>query len=104
MPKKNTQAEEEGLGVRRGLTRPAKNSSQGPKRSSAIMAQNLGFEALDMDSPTLPWLVEDDQQRPRSSQARRTLGDYTAPCVSGFQSAIAPLGIDNNWELKPGTH
>ncbi|CAM8999709.1 unnamed protein product [Rhodiola kirilowii] len=32
-----------------------------------------------------------------------TLGDYTAPRVSGFQSTIAPPGIANNtWELKTG--
>ncbi|CAM8982836.1 unnamed protein product [Rhodiola kirilowii] len=34
---------------------------------------------------------------------RRTLGDYTAPPVSLFQSAIASPGIANNtWELKTG--
>ncbi|CAM8965532.1 unnamed protein product [Rhodiola kirilowii] len=44
----------------------------------------------------LPRLVDDDQQHPMQQPARRTLGDYTAPRVSGFQSAIAPPGIDNN--------
>ncbi|CAM8929128.1 unnamed protein product [Rhodiola kirilowii] len=46
-------------------------------------------------------VVGDDQQRPLQQPVRRTLGDYTAPRVSGFQSAIAPPGIENNtWELK----
>ncbi|CAM8963057.1 unnamed protein product [Rhodiola kirilowii] len=64
-------------------------------------AHNCQFAALDMERPALPGLVGDDQQRPVQQPSRRTLGDYTAPRVSGFQSAIAPPGIDNNnWELK----
>ncbi|CAM8893919.1 unnamed protein product [Rhodiola kirilowii] len=48
-------------------------------------------------------VVGDDQQRPLQQPVRRTLGDYTTPRVSGFQSAIAPPRIENNtWELKTG--
>ncbi|CAM8902629.1 unnamed protein product [Rhodiola kirilowii] len=47
--------------------------------------------------------VADDQQRRVQPPVRRTLGDYTTPCVTGFQPAIAPPGIENNtWELKTG--
>ncbi|CAM8880479.1 unnamed protein product [Rhodiola kirilowii] len=43
------------------------------------------------------------KQRPVQQLARGTLGDYTAPCVSGFQSAVAPPGVNNNnWEIKTG--
>ncbi|CAM8922800.1 unnamed protein product [Rhodiola kirilowii] len=45
---------------------------------------------------------DDPRQPPRVQQpVRRTLGDYTTPRVTGFQSAIAPPGIEaNTWELK----
>ncbi|CAM8900134.1 unnamed protein product [Rhodiola kirilowii] len=64
-------------------------------------AQNRGFATLNMDPLALPGLVRDDQQRPAQQPAQRTLGDYTALRVSGFQSAIAPPGVDNNnWYIK----
>ncbi|CAM8908083.1 unnamed protein product [Rhodiola kirilowii] len=48
-------------------------------------------------------VVEDNQQPQVQQPVRRILGDYTAPRVSGFQSAIAPPGIANNtWELNTG--
>ncbi|CAM8925742.1 unnamed protein product [Rhodiola kirilowii] len=54
-------------------------------------------------NPSLLGLVGDDQQHPAQLPARRTLGDYTAPRVSGFQSTVAPPGVDNNnWEIKTG--
>ncbi|CAM8924219.1 unnamed protein product [Rhodiola kirilowii] len=60
--------------------------------------------AMNQNNPALlNGAVGDDQWRPLQQPVRRTLGDYTAPRVSGFQSAIAPPGIDNNtWELKTG--
>ncbi|CAM8988457.1 unnamed protein product [Rhodiola kirilowii] len=58
---------------------------------------------MNQNPALLNGLVEDDQQRPAQQLVRRTLGDYTAPRVSGFQSAIAPPGIANNtWEFKMG--
>ncbi|CAM8969233.1 unnamed protein product [Rhodiola kirilowii] len=48
-------------------------------------------------------VVEDNQQPQVQPLVRKTLGDYTAPRVSGFQSTIAPPSIANNtWELKTG--
>ncbi|CAM8899022.1 unnamed protein product [Rhodiola kirilowii] len=47
-------------------------------------AQNHGFASLNMDPPALLGLVHDHQQRPEQQPACRTLGDYTAPRVSGF--------------------
>ncbi|CAM8982724.1 unnamed protein product [Rhodiola kirilowii] len=59
---------------------------------------------MNQNNPALlNGVVKDDQQRPLQRPVHRTLGDYTAPRVSGFQSAIAPPGIANNtWELKIG--
>ncbi|CAM8968701.1 unnamed protein product [Rhodiola kirilowii] len=47
--------------------------------------------------------VADNRQARVQQPVRRTLGDYTTPRVTGFQSAIAPPGIEaNTWELKTG--
>ncbi|CAM8969952.1 unnamed protein product [Rhodiola kirilowii] len=70
-----------------------------------LRAQNHNFTAFRMNhNPALlNGLVEDNQQRPTQQPARRTLGDYTAPRVSGFQSAVAPPDVDNNnWEIRTG--
>ncbi|CAM8993131.1 unnamed protein product [Rhodiola kirilowii] len=58
--------------------------------------------AMNQNNPALlNGAFGDDQQRRVHPPVRRTLGDYTTPRVTGFQSAIAPLGIENNtWELK----
>ncbi|CAM8940457.1 unnamed protein product [Rhodiola kirilowii] len=60
--------------------------------------------AMNQNNPALlNGVVKDDQQRPLQQPVHRTLGDYTVPRVSGFQSAIAPPGITNNtWEIKTG--
>ncbi|CAM8908296.1 unnamed protein product [Rhodiola kirilowii] len=69
-----------------------------------LRAQNHNVAALNMNQnpALLNGLVEDAQQHPTQQLAQRTLGDYyTAPRVSGFQSTIAPPGVDNNnWEIK----
>ncbi|CAM8910728.1 unnamed protein product [Rhodiola kirilowii] len=68
-------------------------------------AHNRNFVALSMNQnpALLNGLVEDDPLRPAQQPARRTLGDYTAPRVSGFQSAVASPGVDNNnWDIKTG--
>ncbi|CAM8920560.1 unnamed protein product [Rhodiola kirilowii] len=69
-----------------------------------LRALNRNFAALAMNqNQALNEVVDDDQRRNVQQPVRRTLGDYTAPRVSGFQSAIAPPGIANNtWELKIG--
>ncbi|CAM8944568.1 unnamed protein product [Rhodiola kirilowii] len=60
--------------------------------------------AMNQNNPALlNGVVEDNQQHPAQPPVRRTLGDYTTPRVSGFQSAITPPRIANNtWELKTG--
>ncbi|CAM8962628.1 unnamed protein product [Rhodiola kirilowii] len=67
-----------------------------------LRALNGNFAAMAMNqNRALNDVVEDDHQRPVQQLVCRTLGDYTAPRVSGFQSTIAPPGIENNtWELK----
>ncbi|CAM8954195.1 unnamed protein product [Rhodiola kirilowii] len=66
-------------------------------RQLAELRMNQNNRALLLE------LVQDDQQRPVQQPVRMTLGDYTAPRVLGFQSVIAPPGINNNnWELKTG--
>ncbi|CAM8959462.1 unnamed protein product [Rhodiola kirilowii] len=59
---------------------------------------------MNQNNPALlNGVVEVDRQRHVQQPVRRTLGDYTARRVTGFQSAIAPPGIANNtWELKTG--
>ncbi|CAM8903348.1 unnamed protein product [Rhodiola kirilowii] len=56
-----------------------------------------------MNQNLLNGRAEDDQPPRVQQPVRRTLGDYTTPRVTGFQSAIAPPGIENNTcELKTG--
>ncbi|CAM8950414.1 unnamed protein product [Rhodiola kirilowii] len=69
-----------------------------------LQALNRNFAAMAMNqNRALNEVVEDDQHRLVQPPVRRTLGDYITPRVTGFQSAIAPPGIENNtWELKTG--
>ncbi|CAM8948521.1 unnamed protein product [Rhodiola kirilowii] len=69
-----------------------------------LRALNRNFAAMAMNqNQALNEVVEDNQKPLVQPPIRRTLRDYTAPRVSGFQSAIAPPGIANNsWELKTG--
>ncbi|CAM8920422.1 unnamed protein product [Rhodiola kirilowii] len=56
---------------------------------------------MNQNPALLNGLVEDDRQRLMQQPVRMTLGDYTAPCISRFQSAFTPPGVDNNnWEIK----
>ncbi|CAM8902266.1 unnamed protein product [Rhodiola kirilowii] len=83
-----------------------RNNRQAQNEARQLRALNRNFAAMAMkqNNPTLlNGAVGDDQRHPVQQPVRRTLGDYTAPRVSGFQSAIAPPGIENNtWELKTG--
>ncbi|CAM8974719.1 unnamed protein product [Rhodiola kirilowii] len=98
--KKQIQISDDDTPDQRKNNRQAQNEARQLRalnRNYAVMAINQNNQAL------LNGGVGDDQQRPVQQQVRRTLRDYTAPRVSGFQSAIAPPGIDNNtWELKTG--
>ncbi|CAM8910658.1 unnamed protein product [Rhodiola kirilowii] len=96
--KKQIQISDEDTPDRRNNTRRVHNKAR------QLRALNQNFTAMVMNqNRALNEVVEDDQQRPLQQPVRRTLGDYTAPRVSGFQSAIAPPGIENNtWELKTG--
>ncbi|CAM8965114.1 unnamed protein product [Rhodiola kirilowii] len=76
-----------------------KNNRQAQNEARQLRALNRNFAAIEMnlnDPALLNGVVGDDQQRPLQPPVRRTLGDYTAPRVTGFQSAIAPPGIANN--------
>ncbi|CAM8960371.1 unnamed protein product [Rhodiola kirilowii] len=83
-----------------------RNNRQTQNETRQLRALNQNFAAMAMNQNNLALLngvVEDDQQRPLQQPVRRTLGDYTVPCVSGFQSAIPPPGIANDtWEIKTG--
>ncbi|CAM8890412.1 unnamed protein product [Rhodiola kirilowii] len=98
--KKKIQISDEDSPNQRNNTRRVQNEAR------QLRALNRNLAALNMNQNNLALLngvVECDQQRPLQQPVRRTLGDYTAPRVSGFQSAIAPPGIANNtWELKTG--
>ncbi|CAM8939806.1 unnamed protein product [Rhodiola kirilowii] len=78
--------------------------AQNEARQLRALNRNLAEMAMNQNNPALlNGEVAGDQRRPAQQPVRRTLGDYTAPRVSGFQSAIAPPGIENNtWELKTG--
>ncbi|CAM8990721.1 unnamed protein product [Rhodiola kirilowii] len=97
--KKQVQVSDEDSPDQRRTLRKAQDEAQ------QTQAQNRNFAALNMyqNPALLNGLVEDDQQCPVQQPACRTLGDYTTPRVSGFQSAIAPPRIENNtcW-LKTG--
>ncbi|CAM8999330.1 unnamed protein product [Rhodiola kirilowii] len=77
---------------------------QNEARQLRALNRNFAAMAMNQNNPALlNGVVEDDQQRQVQQPVRRTLGDYTAPRVSGFKSAITPPGIANNtWELKTG--
>ncbi|CAM8943609.1 unnamed protein product [Rhodiola kirilowii] len=98
--KKKIQISDEDTPDLRRTTRQAQNEARQP------LALNCNLAALNMNQNNparLNGVVEDDQQHPLQQPVRRTLGDYTAPRVSGFQSTIAPPAIANNtWELKIG--
>ncbi|CAM8968627.1 unnamed protein product [Rhodiola kirilowii] len=96
--KKQIQVSDEDTPDRRRTLRRVQNETR------QLRALNRNFAAMDMNqNRALNDVVEDDHQRPVQQLVCRTLGDYTAPRVSGFQSAIAPPGIENNtWELKIG--
>ncbi|CAM8994394.1 unnamed protein product [Rhodiola kirilowii] len=83
-----------------------KNNRQAQNEARQLRALNRNFAAMAMNQNNAALLnggVGDDQQRRVQPPVRRTLGDYTTPRVTGFQSAIAPPGIENNtWELKTG--
>ncbi|CAM8934814.1 unnamed protein product [Rhodiola kirilowii] len=78
--------------------------AQNEARQLRALTRNFAAMAIFLNNPALlNGVVEDNQQHPAQQPVRRTLGDYTAPRVTGFQSAIAPPGIANNtWELKTG--
>ncbi|CAM8975393.1 unnamed protein product [Rhodiola kirilowii] len=100
--KKQIQISDEETPVQRKFNRQAQNEAR------QLRALNRNFAAIDMNQNNpalLNGVVGDDpRQPPRVQQpVRRTLGDYTTPRVTGFQSAIAPPGIEaNTWELKTG--
>ncbi|CAM8920583.1 unnamed protein product [Rhodiola kirilowii] len=83
-----------------------RNNRQAQNEARQLRALNRNFAAIEMNqnNPALLNGVVEDGQPPRVQQPmRRTLGDYTTPRVTGFQSAITPPGIDaNTWELKTG--
>ncbi|CAM8982075.1 unnamed protein product [Rhodiola kirilowii] len=83
-----------------------RNNRQAQNEARQLRALNRTYAAMAMNQNNpalLNRVVEDDQQRQVPPPVRRTLGDYTTPRVTGFQSAIAPPGIANNtWELKTG--
>ncbi|CAM9001109.1 unnamed protein product [Rhodiola kirilowii] len=78
--------------------------AQNEARQLRALNRNLAEMAMNQNNPALlNGEVAGDQRRPAQQPVRRTLRDYTALRVSGFQSAIAPPGIENNtWELKTG--
>ncbi|CAM8966403.1 unnamed protein product [Rhodiola kirilowii] len=89
----------------RGIDQSDSGDQQTPRVDREdVPLTKLRARQLKMNqNPVLLGLVGDDQQRPMQQPARRTLGDYTAPCVSGFQSTVASPGVDNNnWEIKIG--
>ncbi|CAM9000849.1 unnamed protein product [Rhodiola kirilowii] len=100
--KKQIQISDDETPVQRKFNRQAQNEAR------QLRALNRNFAAIDMNQHNpalLNGVVGDDpRQPPRVQQpVRRTLGDYTTPRVTGFQSAIAPPGIEaNTWELKTG--
>ncbi|CAM8990654.1 unnamed protein product [Rhodiola kirilowii] len=83
-----------------------RNNRQAQNEARQLRALNRNYTTManNQNNPALlNGVVEDDQQRQVPPPVRMTLGDYTTPRVTGFQSAIAPPGIANNtWELKTG--
>ncbi|CAM8942378.1 unnamed protein product [Rhodiola kirilowii] len=80
-----------------------RNNRQTQNEARQLRALNRNFAAIEMNQNLLNGRVEDGQPPRVQQPVRRTLGDYTTPRVTGFQSAIAPPGIEaNTWELKTG--
>ncbi|CAM8910663.1 unnamed protein product [Rhodiola kirilowii] len=76
-----------------------KNNRQAQNEARQLRELNRNFAAMAMNQNNAALLnggVADDQQRRVQPPVRITLGDYTTPRVTGFQSAIAPPGIENN--------
>ncbi|CAM8999819.1 unnamed protein product [Rhodiola kirilowii] len=93
--KKQIQISDDEAPVQRKFNRQAQNEAR------QLRALNRNFAAMAMNNNLLNGRVEDGQQPRVQQPVRITLGDYTTPRVTGFQSAIAPLGIEaNTWELK----
>ncbi|CAM8917935.1 unnamed protein product [Rhodiola kirilowii] len=73
-----------------------KNNRQAQNEARQLRAlnRNLARMAMNQNNPALlNGEVAGDQRHPAQQPVRRTLRDYIAPRVSGFQSAIAPPGI-----------
>ncbi|CAM8999593.1 unnamed protein product [Rhodiola kirilowii] len=88
--KKQIQISDDETPVKRKFNRLAQNEAR------QLRALNRNFAAIAMNQNLLNGGVEDGQP-PRVQQlVQRTLGDYTTPRVTGFQSAIAPPGIEAN--------
>ncbi|CAM8885093.1 unnamed protein product [Rhodiola kirilowii] len=80
-----------------------RNNRQAQNEARQLRALNRNFAAIEMNQNLLNGRVEDGQPPRVQQPVRRTLGDYTTPRVTGFQSAIASPGIEaNTWELKTG--
>ncbi|CAM8937003.1 unnamed protein product [Rhodiola kirilowii] len=95
--KKQIQISDDDTPDQRNYNRQAQNKAR------QLRALNQNYAAMALNQNLLNGRVEDDQQPQVRAPVRRTLGDYTTPRVTGFQSAIAPPGIDaNTWELKTG--
>ncbi|CAM8929195.1 unnamed protein product [Rhodiola kirilowii] len=76
---------------------------QNEARQLRALNQNLAAINMNRNLALLNEVIDHDQRHPVQQPVRRTLGDYTTPRVSRFQSAIAPPRIENNtWELKTG--
>ncbi|CAM8941009.1 unnamed protein product [Rhodiola kirilowii] len=91
--KKQIQISDDEAPVRRKFNRQAQNEAR------QLRALNRNFAAMAMNNNLLDGRVEDGQQPRVQQPVRRTLGDYTTPRVTGFQSAIAPSGIEaNTWD------
>ncbi|CAM8998830.1 unnamed protein product [Rhodiola kirilowii] len=95
--KKQIQISDDETPVQRKFNRQAQNEAR------QLRALNRNFAAMAMNQDLLNRGIEDGQPPRVQQPVRRTLGDYTTPRVTGFQSAIAPPGIEaNTWELKTG--
>ncbi|CAM8947998.1 unnamed protein product [Rhodiola kirilowii] len=75
--KKQVQVSDEDTPDQRRTLRRVQNKAR------QLRAQNRNFTTLNMNQnpALLNGLVQDDQQRPAQHPARRTLRDYTAPCL-----------------------
>ncbi|CAM8928934.1 unnamed protein product [Rhodiola kirilowii] len=82
---------------------PNKYVSWNPKRSEYPLSEEVDPIKKTERSNLVLWTSPRFTLGGAIPPVRRTLGDYTAPRVTRFQSAIAPPGIANNTrELKTG--